>query len=494
MPVEEAIKFLQEQGQPYKVELAQELKVAGETAVSFYRSGNLTDLCRGPHLADTQEIGEFKLLSVAGAYWRGDEKNKMLQRIYGTCFATQHELAEYLAKLAEAKKRDHRKLGKELDLFVFSELVGPGLPLYTHRGTTVLNEIIKYSRELQTGIGYQEVLTPNINKAELFKVSGHYEKYKDSMLRVVSNYSEEEYYLKPMNCPQHTQIYASQLRSYRDLPVRIADFANLYRDEKPGELSGLTRLRAFRQDDGHCFCREDQIKQEFLSVLGVIKQALQTYQMDYYVRLSLWDPEHKEKYLGEAAVWEKSQTLLKEILDENKIEHQIGLGEAAIYGPKMDLISRDSLGREWQISTIQLDFIMPQRFGLTYIDADGSQKTPVMIHRAIVEHYGGAFPTWLAPVQAQVVTVSEKFNAYGQKVQQALAVAGLRAELDDGDESLGKKIRLAEKMKVPYILVVGEKEEQADTVSVRGRGQGDLGALSVADFAAKVKEEISKRS
>ena len=502
MSVEEAIEKVKDQS--YKKELIEDLAKAGEKTVSFYKVGEFEDLCRGPHVENTKELGYFKLLKIAGAYWRGDEKNKMLQRIYGTAFESKQDLFDHIKMLEEAEKRDHRKLGKELGLFVFSELVGPGLPLYTNRGAIVRREIINFSNELQKGIGYQEVHTPNMNKAELFKVSGHYDKYKENMFRVVSNYSDEEYFLKPMNCPQHTQIYASAMRSYKDLPIRIADFANLYRDEKPGELSGLTRLRCFCQDDGHCFCRKDQIKEEFLNVLGIIKKALETYKMDYFVRLSLWDPEHPEKYLGEPEVWEESQKLLAEILEDNKIEHVVGVGEAAIYGPKMDLISKDSLGREWQISTIQLDFIMPQRFGLVYNDADGSQKTPVMIHRAVtgsperfmgilLEHYAGAFPTWLSPVQVMIIPVSEKFNDYGQKVRKELFDSGIRVEIDDNDESLGKRVRNAEKAKTPYILVVGEKEQETNTVAVRQRSQGDLGSKELAEFIKMITEEIKER-
>src|SRR5581483_11609922 len=351
--------------QPYKLELIKELP---GKAVGTYQNGKFLDLCKGGHVKNTKEIdpNAFKLTKIAGAYWKGDEKNQMLTRIYGVAFETEKELMEYLAKLNEAEKRDHRMLGEKLGLFVFSELVGPGLPLYTPKGTIVLKEIKNYSNQLQRDIGYEEVQTPNMNRAELFKISGHYDKYKDDMFKVASHYSKEDYYLKPMNCPQHTQLYASQPRSYKDLPVRFADFANLYRDEKTGELSGLTRLRAFSQDDGHCFCREDQIKEEFKSVLSVIEKAMKTYGMTYKVRLSLWDPKKPEKYLGDAAVWNKSQKLLEEILIENKLEYEKGVGEAALYGPKMDLISKDSLGREWQISTIQLDLIMPLRFGLTY--------------------------------------------------------------------------------------------------------------------------------
>ena len=493
-------------GQTYKLELIADLEKAGE-AISVYKSGHFIDLCAGPHLDSTGEIkaDAFKLTKISGAYWKADEKNKQMQRIYGVAFASKDELKEYLHMIEEAEKRDHRKIGKELGLFIFSDLIGPGLPIYTPKGALIRREIIKYSNELQSNIGYQEVHTPNMNKADLFKISGHYEKYKEDMLRVVSNYSEEEYFLKPMNCPQHTQVYASQMRSYKDLPLRIADFSNLYRDEKPGELSGLTRLRCFCQDDGHCFCREDQIKDEFSSVLQAIKQAMATYGMDYKIRLSLWDPQHPEKYLGDADVWEKSQELLENILIENKIEYFKAEGEAAIYGPKMDLISHDSLGRKWQISTIQLDFIMPQRFKLVYIDNDGKEKTPVMIHRAIVgsperflgiliEHYAGAFPTWLSPVQAMVIPISEeKFGAYAAEVRSKLVAAGVRAEVDATAEGLGKRIRNAEKQKIPYMLVVGEKEMESQTVAVRPRSTKDQTVISVDEFIEKISAEIKDK-
>ncbi len=491
---------------PYKTGFIDDLKAAGEKKVSFYKSGPFDNLCAGPHVASTKEInpGAFKLTKIAGAYWRGDEKNTMLQRIYGVAFETEEELDDYLKRIEEAEKRDHRKLGKELDLFVISDLVGPGMPLYTFKGATIRREIINYSNELQKNIGYQEVHTPNMNKAELFKVSGHYEKYKEDMFKVVSNYTKEEYFLKPMNCPHHTQIYAARKRSYRELPIRIADFANLYRDEKPGELSGLTRLRCFCQDDGHCFCREDQIEQEFLLVLGAIRKAMKTYKMEYTVRLSLWDKNHPEKYLGDTKIWEKSQELLEKILVENKIDYVKAEGEAALYGPKMDLISTDSIGREWQISTIQLDFIMPQRFGLTYIDEEGKEQTPVMIHRAIVgsperflgiliEHYAGAFPAWLAPEQVWVLPISEKHIEYSDKITEQLRVAGLRVLAKNESESIGKKIRAGEQQKIPYLLIIGDKEIEAATVAVRQRGKGDLGPMKTEKFIDKIDREIKER-
>lgn len=490
----------------YKAELIEGLKDQGEATVSFYSVGKFTDLCRGPHIENTNQLkpGSYKLEKLAGAYWRGDEKNKMLTRIYGLAFNTKEELDDYLKMMLEAEKRDHRKIGKEQNLFVFSELIGPGLPLYTAKGAIIRREIVKYTNELQSAIGYQEVHTPNMNKADLFKISGHYEKYKEDMMRVVSNYSDEEYFLKPMNCPHHTQIYASQAKSYRDLPVRISDFANLYRDERPGELSGLTRLRCFCQDDGHCFCREDQIKEEFLAVLGIIKEAMMTYGMSYKIRLSLWDPKKPEKYLGEPAVWEKSQKLLTEILIENKIDFVAAEGEAAIYGPKMDLISRDSIGREWQLSTIQLDFIMPGRFKLVYTDSDGKEKTPVMIHRAIIgsperfmgiiiEHYAGAFPVWLSPVQVKIVSVAETHIPASQKLAAELKAAGIRVEVDEANETVGNKIRKAVSEKVPYMLVIGDKEMNGERLSVRDRGAQETREIKKNEFIAEILEKIQKR-
>ncbi|MEK7142378.1 MAG: threonine--tRNA ligase, partial [Patescibacteria group bacterium] len=436
--------------QPFKLELIDELEKAGEK-ISIYKSGNFTDLCAGPHIESTKEIdpNSFKLTKVAGAYWRGSEKNKMLTRIYGVAFSSKQELDDYLKMMEEAEKRDHRKLGKELGLFVFSDLVGPGLPLYTPKGAIIRRQIQNYSNELRSKIGYQEVHTPQINKAELFKTSGHYDKYKENLFKVSSNYTDEEYYLKPMNCPQHTQIFSSQMRSYKDLPVRISDFSNLYRDEKPGELSGLTRLRAFSQDDGHCFCREDQIEEEFSSVLNAIKEAMQTYGINYSIRLSLRDEQNKQRYLGSEEVWQKSQNMMEKLLIEKNIMYERGEGEAAFYGPKMDIIAKDCLGRNWQLSTIQLDFNMPGRFGLKYVGEDGKNYSPVMIHSALVgsserfmamliEHYAGKFPTWLSPVQVLILPVGEKFDGYGEKVLAELKNAGIRVEIDKTSETLGK--------------------------------------------------------
>lgn len=500
------------QDEPYKLELIEELKKSKKNISVYWTINKKTkeiifvDLCAGPHILTTKNIDpeSFKLLKIAGAYWKGNEKNKMLTRIYGLAFENKETLDNHLTNLLEAERRDHRKLGKELELFVFSDLVGPGLPLYTPKGAAVRNEIVKFSRELNRSIGFEEVHTPNMNKGELFKVSGHYDKYKEDMFKVVSNYSKEEYFLKPMNCPQHTQIYASKIRSYRDLPIRISDFSNLYRDERPGELSGLTRLRAFSQDDGHIFCREDQIKDEFGSVLGAVKTALSTYGLNNTkIRLSLWDPKKKEKYLGDPKTWKKSQALLEEILVESGIDYFIGVGEAAIYGPKMDIMTYDALGREWQVSTIQLDFIMPQRFGLKYADQDGKDKTPVMIHRAIVgsserfmgiliEHYAGIFPTWLSPVQTAILPIGENQADYAKEIYKTLYESDVRSEiLNDG--TLGSRIREAEMRKIPYILVLGDKEKTAQSISIRKRGVGDLGVMPKNDFLQKIKEEIKNR-
>ena len=498
-------------GQPFKKELIIDLVKDSESPnslkISTYKSGDFEDLCKGPHVKSTKELKSmaFKLNKLAGAYWRGDENNKMLTRIYAVAFENKEDLKKYLENLAEAEKRDHRKLGKELDLFVFSELIGPGLPVYTPKGTIIRNEIVEYSRELQKKVGYQEVYTPNINKAELFKVSGHYDKYKDDMLEVKSHYTKEGYFMKPMNCPHHTQVYASQKRSYRDLPIRYNDFANLYRDEKPGELSGLTRLRCFSQDDGHSFCRENQIKDEFLSLLKIVNESMETYGMEYRIRLSLWDPKHPEKYLGEAKVWEKSQKMLEELLVENKIKYEVEVGEAALYGPKMDLVATDSLGREFQLSTIQLDLITPGRFKLTYVDEKGAEKTPIMIHRAIIgsperlmgiliEHYAGAFPLWLSPIQVKIISVGGDHIKYCHQLAQEFRNNEIRVEIDDANETVGNKIRKAVKERIPYMLVIGDKEINSDKLAVRVRGSEKVQNIKKDKFIDDIRSRVKERS
>lgn len=489
---------------PFKRELIDDLEKQGET-ISLYTTGNFVDLCRGGHVENTTDIEtkSFTLSHLAGAYWRGDEKNKMLTRIYGLAFETEDLLKNYLIQQEEAKKRDHRKIAKEQDLLVFSDLVGTGMPMFTPKGNIIRNGIIDFSRELNRELGFQEVHTPNVNKAELFKISGHYEKYKDDLLTVHSQYSEEGFFLKPMNCPQHTQIYASRPRSYRDLPIRYSDFANLYRDERPGELSGLTRLRSFAQDDGHTFCTQDQIEGEISSILGAIQKALATYKIDYWMRLSLRDITNKEKYLGEDFIWEQAEMIMRKLLQDKSITFREAAGEAAFYGPKIDIMAVDALGREWQISTIQLDFNQPNRFGLTYVDTDGTSKTPVMIHRALVgspdrfmgiliEHYAGAFPLWLSPVQVKILPISEKHREYGHQILAALQQTGIRAELDDSDESLGKKVRNAKTEKVPYFVVLGDKEMNDQTVSLESRTE-KVGVISVEALVKKLQEEITSK-
>jgi len=494
-------------GNRFKLELIDGIEEAGET-ITLYTAGGFTDLCRGGHAenpAHEVKPGSFMLERIAGAYWRGDEKNPMLTRIYGLAFDTKEELATYREQQEEAKKRDHRKLGKELDLFTFSDLVGPGMPLFTPRGTSIRSEIINYSRELNRTLGFGEVHTPNVNKAELFRTSGHYDQYKEDMLSVSSQYVADEMFLKPMNCPQHTQIYASKPRSYRDLPIRYADFATLYRDERPGELSGLTRLRAFAQDDGHIFCREDQIESEIDSVLVAIQTALKTYRIDYWMRLSLRDPANTEKYLGESSTWDRAEDVMRSLLTAKGIEFKEADGEAAFYGPKIDIMAVDALGRQWQISTIQLDFVQPSRFALEYTDSDGAKKTPVMIHRALVgspdrflgiliEHYAGAFPTWLAPEQVRVLPVSDGQAAYAASVHTALTDAGIRTELDAANDSLGKRIRAAKQEKVPYVLVVGDKEVESNQVSVESRDRGQEGPSSLSEFIERITTEIKNRT
>ena len=489
-------------GNPYKEELVEELIKNGDKITS-YKSGDFVDLCRGGHVKSAKNIDpkSFKLTSLAGAYWHGSEKNKMLTRVYGVAFETKKELEEYLAALEEAKKRDHRKLGKQLDLFTFSDLIGSGLPLYTPKGAFIRRALNEYIESLQTKAGYTQVWTPQIAKAELFKVSGHYDKYREGMFRVISNYSEEEFYLKPMNCPQHTQIYASQMRSYRDLPLRYTDFAMLYRDEKPGELNGLARVRSFSQDDCHIFCREDQVDEEVDIALAMTKEVMATFGFKYRYRLSTRDKKHPEKYLGEPEAWNKVEKWAEKIMKRNGIDYFDAPGEAAFYAPKMDLLVTDALGREWQLSTVQIDFVMPQRFGLTYADKDGKEKSPIMIHRAIIgsperfimillEHYAGAFPLWLSPVQVVVAPISDSQQKYAGDICEKLKEEGIRVELYDQNETIGKKIREAEMQKVPYVAVIGQKEVDAEAVAVRKRSQGDLGQMKIEEFIEKIKEKI----
>lgn len=492
-------------GDEYKEELIEEH--AGDSPqLTVYQSGKFRDLCKGGHVKKpSEELKYFKLLTVAGAYWRGSEKNKMLTRIYGTIFPTQKELEEFIAMKEEAKKRDHRKLGKELGLFTFSDYVGAGLPLYTPKGALIRRLVNEYVESVQSEQGYMQVWTPQITKADLFKISGHYDHYKDSMFKVISNYSDEEFYLKPMNCPQHTQIYASQARSYRDLPIRMTDFAMLYRDEKPGELSGLARVRSFSQDDCHVFCREDQVDEEADLALSMTKEIMKTFGLTYKYRLSTRDPKNPEKYIGDPKTWDKVEKWAEKIMKRNGIEYFEGPGEAAFYAPKMDLIAKDSLGREWQLSTVQIDYFLPERFKLTYIDSNGKEKRPVMLHRAIVgsperflmiliEHFAANFPTWLTPIQVKILPIAERHVEYGKNVLEELKKAGIRAELDDKSETLGNKIRNAQNEKVAYMFIVGDKEIEKNAISVRKRNGEDLGSKDQEDFIKAIKKEIDEKT
>ena len=497
------------EGNPYKMEWVDKAVQENEEISVYWtgepgKEGSFVDLCAGPHVSATGEVKAFKLLSVAGAYWHGDEANKMLMRVYGTAFDSKEALDKYLWQLEEAKKRDHRKLGRELDLFTFSDMVGSGFPLYTPRGALVRRLLNSYVEEMQTAEGYQQVWTPQVAKAELYKTSGHYDKYKGDMFRVISNYSEDEFFLKPMNCPQHTQIYASQMRSYKDLPIRMTDFAMLYRDEKPGELSGLARTRSFSQDDCHIFCSEDQVDQEIDTALQMTKKIMETFGLKYRYRLSTRDLKQPEKYLGDPETWDRVEKWAVRIMERNNIPYFDAPGEAAFYAPKMDLMATDALGREWQLSTVQIDFVQPARFGLKFVDQDGTEKTPVMIHRAILgsaerfmmvilEHFAGALPLWLSPVQVSVLPISDKTLDHSKKVADSLKKAGIRVELNLDADSLGKKIRNAESEKVPYMLIIGEKEVEAGMVSVRQRGQKDLGTMTLMDFVEKVNKENTEK-
>lgn len=484
----------------YKLELINEFSSEGQT-LTVYQSGDFRDLCRGGHVEEpSKTLKFFKLTKLAGAYWRGDEKNKMLTRIYGTAFETQEELDHYLWLQEEAKKRDHRKLGRELDLFSFSDYVGSGMPLYSPKGALVRRLLNGYVEDLQSRQGYYQVHTPQIAKAELFKKSGHYDKYKEDMFRVVSNYSDEEFFLKPMNCPQHTQIYAAQARSYRDLPLRLTDFAMLYRDEKPGELNGLARVRSFSTDDAHIFCREDQVDAEVDMALAMTKEIMETFGFKYRYRLSTRDPEHPEKYLGDPKVWDKLEKWAVTIMERNNIPYYDGPGEAAFYGPKMDLMATDALGREWQLSTVQIDMVQPERFELEYAAEDGTRQRPVMIHRAILgsserammvllEHFAGAFPLWLSPVQVSLLPISENELGYTQELGRSLTRAGIRVEVDESNRTLGKKMVRAREQKVPYMAIIGKTELENKTITLKNKA-GEQITLTIDETIAKLTQEV----
>jgi len=537
MPIDEAIAWAKQAGQPYKQELLYDLKREGTTLaheldgammgldlpagvsgassahvevgdVSFYKNGDFFDLCRGPHVLSTDRVGAFKLMRVAGAYWRGDESKPQMQRLYGVAFETEKELRKHLAMLEEAKKRDHRKLGQELDLFVVSDLVGPGLPLFTPRGTVLRNELIKFSEELQRQAGYEAVWAPHMTRTELYKVSGHYEKYPERF-NVSSTESSDEFMMKPMNCPHVTQIYASRPRSYRDLPLRYMETTTMYRDEKHGELHGLSRVRALTQDDSHAFVRHDQIEDEIRSILAMVRHMYNVLDLPLSVDLS-FRGDTKGDYYGDETVWASAQSVMETVAKEEKLDFKIELGEAAFYGPKIDIIVTDALGRQWQCATIQLDFVQPERFGLEYTDDNGAKQRPAMIHKAMlgsierflsvyIEHTAGKFPVWVAPEQVRIITVNQEDEtiAFAEKTFQQAKELGIRLTIDNSHESVGKKIRNAEVMKVPYTLVVGDKEISSNKATPRIRKdmqvQAEASEHDIHDILKTVAHEAKAR-
>ncbi len=499
---DDAIKYFKEKDDPYKLELINDLT---DGQITFYHSGNFTDLCRGPHIPDTGFIKAVKVMSVAGAYWRGDEKRKQLTRLYGISFPKQKELTDYLILLEEAKKRDHRKLGKELELFTFSQKVGQGLPLWLPRGAQLREKLEQFLKKVQREAGYVPVITPHIGNKELYVTSGHYEKYgQDSFRPITTPVEGEEFFLKPMNCPHHCEIYAHKPHSYKELPLRLAEFGTVYRYEQSGELHGLTRVRGFTQDDAHIFCRPDQVKDEFIKVIDIILYIFKALDFkDFVTQISLRDPNNKEKYIGSDENWEKSQQAILEAAQEKELKTIIVEGEAAFYGPKMDFMVRDAIGRKWQLGTIQVDYNLPERFELEYTGSDNLKHRPVMIHRApfgsmerfvavLIEHCAGNFPLWLTPDQAIILPISEKYQIYAEKLLQLLNISEIRTQIDDRSEKIGKKIRDAELKKIPYMLIVGENEEKENMVSVRKHTQGDIGTMSVVEFVAHIENEIKQ--
>jgi threonyl-tRNA synthetase len=497
----DAVAYFTDKADPYKLELIEGL---ADGSITFYEQGNFTDLCRGPHIPNTGFIKAVKLLNIAGAYWRGDEKNKMLTRIYGITFPKDKELKEYLELLEEAKRRDHRKLGRELELFTFSEKVGMGLPLWLPKGTLLRERLINSMKKAQDKSGYQQVVTPHIGHKALYETSGHYEKYgKDSFQPIATPNEGEEFLLKPMNCPHHCEIYKYKPRSYKDLPIRYAEFGTVYRYEQSGELHGLTRVRGFTQDDAHIFCRPDQVKEEFIKVIDLVLYVFKALGFtDYTAQISLRDPNNKSKYIGSDEAWDKAEAAIIEAAAEKGLETVTELGEAAFYGPKLDFMVKDALGRKWQLGTIQVDYQLPDRFQLEYIGADNQKHRPVMIHRApfgslerfvavLIEHCAGNFPLWLSPEQVAVLPISEKFTEYAEAVKAELEEMDINGLLDNRDEKIGRKIRDAEVKKIPYMLIVGEKEQAEGKVSVRKHGEGDIGSFTAADFGAFFKGIIA---
>jgi len=500
----DAIEKFSKIGETYKVELIEELE---DGTITLYESGKFTDLCRGPHLSDFSQIKAVKILSLAGAYWRGDEKRKQLTRIYGITFPKKKELDDYLVLLEEAKKRDHRRLGKELELFMFSDKVGQGLPMWLPKGAQLRERLENFLKKVQKDYGYQQVITPHIGDVGLYKCSGHYQKYGQDSFRSITTPNEgEEYFLKPMNCPHHVEVYKFKPRSYKDLPFRLAEFGTVYRYEQSGELHGLTRVRSFTQDDAHIFCTPEQLKEEFCKVIDIVLYIFKTLKFENFTaQISLRDPNNKEKYIGSDDIWEKAESAIIEASKERGLDTVTEIGEAAFYGPKLDFMVRDAIGRKWQLGTIQVDYNLPERFKLEYTGSDNQKHRPIMIHRApfgsmerfvavLIEHTGGKFPLWLTPEQFIILPISEKFESYSKKVLSLLANFDLRGSIDQRNEKTGKKIRDAELAKVPYMLIVGENEEKEGTVSVRKHAQGDLGVMKIEDFASlvdsAVKEEL----
>ena len=499
---EDALKMFGERGETYKCELISELE---DGTITTYTQGAFTDLCRGPHLINTAPIKAIKLTAVAGAYWRGQEDRKQLTRIYGISFPKKKMLDEYLALREEAKKRDHRKIGKEMELFMFSETVGKGLPMWLPKGTALRLRLEDFLKRIQKRFGYQQVMTPHIGNKELWVTSGHYAKYgKDSFQPIHTPEENEEYLLKPMNCPHHCEIYKHKPRSYKDLPVRLAEFGTVYRYEQSGELHGLTRVRSFTQDDAHIFCRPDQVKDEFLRVMDIIFIIFRALNFENFeAQISLRDKENRTKYIGSDENWERAERAIVEACEEKGLKAKVEYGEAAFYGPKLDFMVKDAIGRRWQLGTIQVDYNLPERFELEYMGSDNLKHRPVMIHRApfgsmerfcavLIEHTGGKFPLWLTPDQAVILPISEKYNAYAEEVRAYLDSMDIRAIVDDRNEKIGRKIRDNELKHIPYLLVVGEKEAENGEVSVRKQGQGDQGSMKIADFAKNIAEEVSE--
>jgi threonyl-tRNA synthetase len=497
----DAIDHFTAKGDEYKIELLQDLE---DGQITFYESGYFTDLCRGPHIPDTGFVKAVKLLNIAGAYWRGDETRKQLTRIYGITFPKQSELADYLILLEEAKKRDHRKIGKELELFTFSQKVGLGLPLWLPKGAQLRERLEMFLKKVQKKAGYLPVICPHIGNVELYKTSGHYQKYGESSFRPITTpVPGEEFFLKPMNCPHHCEIYKSSPKSYRELPIRLAEFGTVYRYEQSGELHGLTRVRGFTQDDAHIFCTPEQVKDEFKGVMDIVMLIFKALDFkDFITQISLRDKNNKEKYIGTDDNWDKAEKAILEVAEERGLNTVIVPGEAAFYGPKMDFMVKDALGRKWQLGTIQVDYNLPDRFELEYIGSDNQKHRPVMIHRApfgsmerfvavLIEHTAGNFPLWLTPTQAIILPISEKYQNYAEKVLQFLNNSDIRAQIDDRNEKTGKKIRDAELMKIPYMLVVGEREENDGSVSVRKHGEGDIGPRKLEEFAKLIQEAVN---